>query len=509
MTGQQKYKRLIISIPAVLVVLALGTLNLKAEDPPAPPLGQPELRTHIVTSGDAALLALKLQADPANRSSRIEAISSTRIMAYAPPAVQARIQAAIADLTKTKAPPRKMPGDDVKNVGSPDKPNYELSLPLNGKKDDDPKTGTDVGTGKANDKGKNSGKKGAPITIGVIGNRVVIRSDDQDALAQTAQLIRMLLETPEGEGDFTVIPLKHAPAMEAAQVINEVFNGPQQNNRNQRGSSNPFAQFVRNRGSQQQQPQTPPRVRVVAEPNSNSLLIKASPLDLFEIKRLLSTAIDSGMTDSEAVVRTYVLPPLSYTNATDVASVITEVYREYMNENPRATQTSSRSSRSRGSTQNRNVDAYGNPRPVQLSVGVDERTNSLILATTEKLHKEVSDLVKQLDENAKNTKQVVKLISVPGVDPAVIQQAVDALQGRQSSGSTSPFGSRLGGGTSPFGGNSRFGGGSTSPFGGGSRFGSGGTSPFGGRLPFGGGTNRGGTGGGTRGSSGRGSGRGR
>lgn len=472
---------------ALFLLVGVGSLTLFAQDTPPPvPEGPPVLRTHAIPSGNAALLSLKLQSDPANRNARIEAISSTKIMAYGSAAVHHRILQAITAQDRPKAQP--MPKEQPKAV-----------VPV-------PPTG---------DRGK--GQK-SPITIGVVGNRLMIQSNDEEALAETARLIRLLQEAPEGEGDFTVIALKNAPASDAARIINEVFNGPQQNNRNQQGRGGfDFLAQLGGRGGrgggQQQQPQTPPRVRVVADPNSNSILVKASQLDLFEIRRLLATSIDSGRTDSEAVVRTYVLPPLSYTNATDVAAVITEVYREYMNENPRGGARSGGSSGfggfggfGRGSTgnNNRNVDAYGNPRPIQLSIGIDERTNSLILATTEKLHKEVGDLVKQLDENAKNTKQVVKLISVPGVDPAVIKQAVDALQGRATNGSSAPpFGSQFGsggfgGGRGSSGGFGNSGGG----FGGGRGNGGSGGNSDGGRGSggFGGGPGGGGFGG--RGSGG-------
>ena len=80
---------------------------------------------------------------------------------------------------------------------------------------------------------------------------------------------------------FRVIRLKHAPADEAARVLTEVFNGPAPSR-----NISPFG------GSSEDRPT---RVRIVADRVSNSLIIvKASPVDLATIEKLLQSAIDSG-----------------------------------------------------------------------------------------------------------------------------------------------------------------------------------------------------------------------
>ena len=49
--------------------------------------------------------------------------------------------------------------------------------------------------------------------------------------------------------------------------------------------------------------------------------------------RTMAKAIDTGETDSKAVVRNWVLP-LKYASATEVANTIKEAYREYVNNDP-------------------------------------------------------------------------------------------------------------------------------------------------------------------------------
>ena len=75
---------------------------------------------------------------------------------------------------------------------------------------------------------------------------------------------------PLGQGQLEVIRLRSASAADVARVLDEAFNGPQR-------------------------PGTPrtERVRIVAEPITNVLLIAATPADLQSIRKLLESALDA------------------------------------------------------------------------------------------------------------------------------------------------------------------------------------------------------------------------
>src|SRR4029079_12863545 len=120
-------------------------------------------------------------------------------------------------------------------------------------------------------------------------------------------------------------------------------------------------------------------------------------------------------------------------HAIDVANVIREVYRESMNNNPlnQRTFTSPFVTSTRMSP-TLNIDANGNPRGVSLSVGIDDRTNSLVLSCPEKLFQDIRKLVDQLEKASADTTQTVKVVSIKGIDPHLVQQALDAIQGRRT-----------------------------------------------------------------------------
>ncbi len=177
---------------------------------------------------------------------------------------------------------------------------------------------------------------------------------------------------------------------------------------------------------------------------------------MLTIRNLLNKQLDAGVTDSNAVIKTFVIGPLKYAHAIDVASVLRDVYRESMNNNLRGL--GQISSPFTGSTRapTPNLDANGNPKGVTLSLGIDDKTNSLIVACPTPMYEDIKKLVEQMEFAAADTKQTVKIVQVKGVDPALIQQALDVLQGRSSTNRSSSSRSDIGGssGFSPFSGSS-------------------------------------------------------
>jgi type II secretion system protein D len=339
--------------------------------------------------------------------------------------------------------------------------------------------------------------KGAPVTITAAGGRLIIESDDPVALNRVTDLVRLLTKDP-GAGDFTVLRLKNANAVEIAKLMDQWFNGTQPQNQQQQQGRFPFPFPLPFGGGQQQT--TPAadntsKVRIVADPNSNSLLVRASALDIMTMKSMLDKVLDKDDVDSNALVKTHLLK-LEHANASDIAIVLRDVYRENM-----ATTTTNNQQIGGGFPGfgfggfgrfgRDTVDPSRNPKAAQniLSVGVDDRTNTLVLNCSQKLFEEIKTLVGELELGARDQFRTVKVVSIKGVDPVLVQQAIDAIQGRPIRRDTQNGMNRFGNGGNNFGGRSGFG----SPFGGGgfgSPFGGGFGSPFGGGgfgSPFGGG----------------------
>jgi type II secretory pathway component GspD/PulD (secretin) len=342
-----------------------------------------------------------------------------------------------------------------------------------------------------------------PVIITTAGNRLIITSEDTEALDAVAALARIITAPDTGDGEvFKVIRLKYVSAEEAAKVLSEAFNGAAQpgggggGGGGRGGGFNPLALLGSFAGIGAAAPSggTPGRVRIVAEKSSNSLIVvKASQLDLIMIEKLLEKAIDSGEPPEGGTSRTYTIP-LRFADASQVADIVKEAFKNF---------TSGRSTGGAAASPfpfpipGAQQSSAG---PAPLSVTYDSNTNRLIVNCSEGLLKEVTELCEELDNAAKDNSEVVRVVQVKGFTPTQLQTAIEILQGKTPTTQQRP--GTTGGGTGGFPG---FGGGSFGGFpglGGGTRgFGGGGFPGMGG---FGGGGTRpgGGGGGGTRGSGG-------
>jgi type II secretory pathway component GspD/PulD (secretin) len=371
----------------------------------------------------------------------------------------------------------------------------------------------------------------AGVIITAVGNKLIITGSDAKAVALAHELALQLVKN-KGE-TYQVFRLTNANASEAARVLNEWFNPPPpQQQRNQ----NPFAQLFPGgggggRGGNPFAPQPPapnpedakPRVRIVAEQSSNSLLVRANALDLITIKNLLDTVIDVGPGDSKAIVKPFTIGPLQYAVATEVVATVQQVFRESTNQAASQGGTSggfaafSPFGGIGGGGRQQPLDSLGRPKQVSLTIAADDRTNTILGTATGEMAEDIKKMVQYLEDKAKDSTKVVQLVATKGIDPSLIQEVIDAIQGRTPATRTgqqpgmNPFGQQ---GGNPFGGGGNFGGGNN-PFGGGQgRFGGGGGgfgTPGGGRFGGGGagpGGGRGaGGGGGARPGGGRGGGR--
>jgi type II secretory pathway component GspD/PulD (secretin) len=323
-----------------------------------------------------------------------------------------------------------------------------------------------------------------PLTITVVGDKLILVSEDQEALEKASQLLRLFLNA-KGEEIYEVLRLKHISAEEAAKTISEVFNGPsaagagrgQGGRQGGGGGFNPLQLLGQFAGIGATAPANPSkdRIQVVAERTSNSLIVvKASPLDLYTIRKLLEKAIDYDGPPEGGVAKTYTIA-LQYARAGDVASQIETIFRNLINPN-------------RGGGGAGGFPGFPFPGAQQqqpqtaptLTVTSDETSNRVIVYCNEGTYAEIDRLCKELDVATKGSLDVVRVVPVVGISPSQLSEAIDALVGRTTSTNT---GSRNTGNT---------GGGGFNPGGFGGGFNPGG---------FGGGFNPGGFGGGNRGGN--------
>ncbi len=284
------------------------------------------------------------------------------------------------------------------------------------------------------------------VTITVTpGNKLLVTGDDPATVQMVAQLARLMTSEANADNRFEVIRLKNVDATTAAEVIQEVFNGPKPaaagggGGRGGGGGFNPLALLGQFAGIGASAPTSPTagRVRVVAEKSSNSLIVvKATAFDLATIKSLLEGAIDSGQ-EAAGVAKTFTIK-LQFAKAATVADKVTELFRNL-------------TTVSRGGGGGFPFPFPGAPQPqgnqtAALTAVADEASNQIIVNCTEAVYLEVKKLCEQLDKSTKDSTSVVRIIPTPGLDPTQVQQAIEALTGRAPAGAGNSQGGRFGGG---------------------------------------------------------------
>jgi general secretion pathway protein D len=316
-----------------------------------------------------------------------------------------------------------------------------------------------------------------PIIIEVNGNRLTLISEDTEALDLFVELARRLQPgVAPVENLFKVIRLKNVVAEDAAKTITEMFNGPQQAQRpGGIGLPGPLG-LLGNLMGGGGAPAVPAgvntsRIRVVADKGSNSLIvIKASPADLFTIEKMLKESIDRGTSEDTISIKKWTIQ-IVYADATEVADSVKALFR---------TLTVTTAATPAIPIPFVAPQAQVAAKPPPLTVAVDDRTNKLLLYCSEELYRQIEAFVKDdLDVPDVANPEVVRIVDIKGIDPTLVQQAIDAFQGRNPLAANRMGGGAFGGGGF---GNRGLGGGG---FGGGpGGFGGGG---FGGPGGFGGG----------------------
>jgi type II secretion system protein D len=283
------------------------------------------------------------------------------------------------------------------------------------------------------------GDENAPIIITAIGNKLTVETKDKNAMLKVQQLINLIKNAEATEGDFEVIPLKFADAVEAAAVLDEVFNGKQKQGGNPNpGPFNPgqfFMQFAQG-GAKPPAGPTEGKIRIVADPATNSLIVKANLLDMLTIKQLVYKAIDSGIIDSSAVIATRIIEVKNMA-AGEVANIIQDVYKQAMGNTPQPVTVGGFRGFAIGAALAAQQAAANQNKKLALSIGVDDRNNVLIVQSNESIYKDIKSLVQQLDDKAANTQVTIKIIPAEGIDPYLLEQAISAITGKSTYKSSS------------------------------------------------------------------------
>ncbi len=383
----------------------------------------------------------------------------------------------------------------------------------------------------------NAAKK--PLNVTVFGGKLIISSDDMDALNRAEEMLEMLNKAVGGDGEphWTVFYLRSADANETATLLGQLFPSGSVS-KSDTGStllgsvSSSFSSLGSglmdvtglNSLSSGGSP-----LRIIAEPRSNALYVSGTDQQLKQIEEMLRVLDSAELPETlkDRVPRPIVV---QHTDVTKVKTIVEDVYKEQLEgENPLA---AAAGAGSRGGGGGFNPLAMlmggaggGKKKGIEMTISADTQTNTLIVSAADPLFRQVEALVKSVDQMAYDAQPTVQVVNLKTGNSAVVQSALQSLLGKVKvsstggasapatggSGNSTPSFPSFGGGGFPGGfnpGGFTPGGGGLTPGGSGrgsfGNFGAPGSSGFGGRGGFGSGGFGGPNGGGDGGRGGRG-----
>lgn len=368
------------------------------------------------------------------------------------------------------------------------------------------------------------------IVVSVGPGGLMIACQDVQVLNDFEDMLNALAGSAlSGEPGLTIFYLKYAKAATVAPTLSSIISG------STLSMSSPLLDSedgglgtLLGLGSSTGSIASSGPVQIIPETRLNALIVQANPADLDMIKQLLEI-LDQRESPEDVMVepkpRTI---PVYNAPAEEIAEIVKELYQDRLVRSSGSSGGSSGrqpspqeffeamrrgggSGSSRGGGSSRSTATENVQR---MSIAVDARNNALIVSAPEPLFEEVRTLIESLDQAALDSHHTLATVTLKGVSPEMIQQALSALVGdavqfgnsgssgsRSSSSRGSSTGSRPSSSSSGGGSSSedmrrrmefmramqeRMRGGGGSPFGGG-RPGGGGGPPGGGGRPGGGG----------------------
>jgi type II secretory pathway component GspD/PulD (secretin) len=288
-----------------------------------------------------------------------------------------------------------------------------------------------------------------PVSITVGPQGLVITSADPAALDQLEELVATIRPA---KPSFKIFTLRHTFAEDIADLLDDVFK-EEKKSRSDRASQ--MMDMMWNGASPQQgsaraslSKRKP--LKFVPDKITNTILVQGADANqLAEVGWLIDQWDRVEPPDSNSVRRTQIIP-LRYAQAKVVAETVKDVFRDLLSPNDKALigsnpqpqqQPQQNNERGSGSFFDSMMmsflaaesDAADVPRfKGMLSIGIDDRSNTLIVSAPQILLDEVSDMVAALDNKAALTRPVVEVMQLSG--PGMVKQIHESLQ--QKNGTT-------------------------------------------------------------------------
>lgn len=286
-------------------------------------------------------------------------------------------------------------------------------------------------------------RPGAPIVVAPGPGGVLIASDDLEALDDFEELLTTVAErNGSSTRDYAVFYLKYGKAANVSEVLSAIFGGGAKNG----GLVGDMAGAALGDlggglmgnlllggggGGASGGGFSSGTVEIVPDIRLNALIVRAKPADLDTVEQLLRVLDQRvGPEDVEADARPRLIPVFN-TQASSIVGVVQQIYQDRMaggGSGVMSPQDMLKMIRGNGP----NLDQSSQ----KMSIGVDERSNSLIVRAPDPLFEEVKALVAELDQTDLTSPEITRVVSLKHTNSSAVQRALVSVLGDQAQTST-------------------------------------------------------------------------
>lgn len=315
-------------------------------------------------------------------------------------------------------------------------------------------------------------KPGSDIVISLGPAGIILQSEDLDALDELEGRLRMIIDASNAKGkEFHIMYLHHAKAQVVATLLQELLSGAASGGDTGGGGGGSlmgdlassmmgdmFGGLLGGMGGGSgggTSAVSAGSAQITADIRLNALYIRANSRDLELIEDFIEVIDQPENPEGTQMSPKPRFIPVKYTTADSIAAVVRQVYSGRLTaeagggaQRQPSPQEFIQALRGggRGGQQQQNKGEE-----IKMTVGVDTRTNSLIVAAPDYLFNEVKALVEQLDVSELASDQIVRVYSLKSSNADVITRSVASVYGDKISvtktGTTSTTSTRPGGAT--------------------------------------------------------------
>jgi hypothetical protein len=172
-------------------------------------------------------------------------------------------------------------------------------------------------------------------------------------------------------------------------------------------------------------------LRIVPEIRSNALFITGPEEQVNQVLEALEV-LDASELPQSLKDRTPRMIAVQHADVDDVAEIVRDVYKDELEPPAQAMPGNNRG----GGGFNPLAMLMGgganqsNRKGPQLSIGVDTRTNTLVVSSSEQLFRQVEELVQSLDDSALEAKRTVRVVTLKNATPDLVESALTPLLGK-------------------------------------------------------------------------------